>query len=176
MRFLIGAWAFWGAARVCEHGVSCEQLLGVVTHPPEVRRTIGAGTALVRARWCLLLLRVGATPSKGDEDDLLASILFFTPYYPPEMGAPKRGLARRRRLVKRGHQVTVLTTLPTIPWRLCPRVSSPTRAAVRDGVSVVRVWSYISPNKGFLRRILSQLSFGLPGPVPGLAGTLVARM
>jgi glycosyltransferase involved in cell wall biosynthesis len=37
-----------------------------------------------------------------------------------------------------------------------------------DGVRVLRVWSYNSPNRGFLRRILAQLSFG------ALAGLLGA--
>lgn len=32
---------------------------------------------------------------------------------------------------------------------------------------VIRVWSYVSPNKGFLRRILAQLSFGCLAPLLG---------
>jgi len=34
------------------------------------------------------------------------------------------------------------------------------RQEVCDGIRIVRVWSYVSPNRGFLRRILAQLSFG----------------
>ncbi|HEV2655001.1 MAG TPA: glycosyltransferase family 4 protein, partial [Ktedonobacteraceae bacterium] len=35
----------------------------------------------------------------------------------------------------------------------------------REGVQVIRVWSYVAPNKGFLRRILAQFSFGCLAPL-----------
>jgi glycosyltransferase involved in cell wall biosynthesis len=38
---------------------------------------------------------------------------------------------------------------------------------IRDGVHVIRVWSYISPDKGFLPRILWYLSFALLAPLLG---------
>ncbi|HJT55518.1 MAG TPA: glycosyltransferase family 4 protein, partial [Ktedonobacteraceae bacterium] len=38
---------------------------------------------------------------------------------------------------------------------------------VCNGVRIVRVWSYITPNKGFFRRILGQLSFGWIAPLLG---------
>jgi len=101
----------------------------------------------------------------------MARILFFTPYYPPEVGAAQTRISETAtRLVKRGHQVTVLTTLPNYPLgQVLPEYRSRAqRRQVRDGVSIVRVWSYISPNKGFLRRILSQLSFGCLAPFLGV--------
>ena len=101
----------------------------------------------------------------------MASILFFTPYYPPEVGAAQTRISETAvRLVKRGHQVTVLTTLPNYPLGKVPAEyrSRAQRRQVRDGVSIVRVWSYISPNKGFLRRILAQLSFGCLASFLGL--------
>src|SRR5690242_10014538 len=100
----------------------------------------------------------------------MASILFFTPYYPPEVGAAQTRISETAaRLVKRGHQVTILTTLPNYPLGKVPAeyLSRAQRRQVRDGVSIVRVWSYISPNKGFLRRILAQLSFGCLAPFFG---------
>ncbi len=101
----------------------------------------------------------------------MANILFFTPYYPPEVGAAQTRISETAvRLVKRGHRVTVLTTLPNYPLGQVPLEyrNRRLRRQVRDGVSIVRVWSYISPNKGFLRRILSQLSFGCLAPFLGL--------
>ncbi len=101
----------------------------------------------------------------------MAKILFFTPYYPPEVGAAQTRISETAtRLVKRGHQVTVLTTLPNYPLGQVPAEyrNRAQRRQVRDGVSIVRVWSYISPNKGFLRRILSQLSFGCVAPFLGM--------
>jgi glycosyltransferase involved in cell wall biosynthesis len=100
----------------------------------------------------------------------MARILFFTPYYPPEMGAPQTRISETAvRLVRRGHQVTVLTTLPSyslggVPPEYRGRAR---RRETLDGVSVVRVWSYITPDKGFIHRILSQLSFGCLAPFLG---------
>lgn len=93
----------------------------------------------------------------------MSHVLFLTPYYPPEVGAPQNRISETAtRLVAHGHRVTVLTTLPNYPSGVVPPEyrRGGRRQETLDGVAVVRVWSYISPNKGFLRRILSQLSFG----------------
>src|SRR5437588_5935345 len=103
----------------------------------------------------------------------MAHILFVTLYYPPEKGAaPVRISETALHLVQRGHQVTVLTTVPNYPSGIVPpeyrgRV---VQHEVRDGVRVVRAWSYVSANKGFLRRILAQLSFGCLAPLLGWRG------
>ena len=48
----------------------------------------------------------------------MSHILFLTPYYPPEIGAPQTRISETAvRLVKRGHRVTVLTTLPELSFR-----------------------------------------------------------
>ncbi|HEX9069599.1 MAG TPA: glycosyltransferase, partial [Ktedonobacterales bacterium] len=93
----------------------------------------------------------------------MAHILFLTPYYPPEVGAPQTRISEMAtRLVKRGHEVTVLTTLPNYPSGIVPpEYRRGHRRETRDGVKVVRVWSYTTPNKSFLHRVLGQLSFGL---------------
>src|SRR5262249_13341262 len=93
--------------------------------------------------------------------------VFVTPYYPPEVGAAQvRVSETATRLAARGHRVTVLTTLPSYPLGVVPLEyrNGNKRSEVRDGVIVERVWSYISPNKGFLKRVLSQLSFGCLAP------------
>lgn len=93
----------------------------------------------------------------------MTHVLFVTPYYPPEISAPAVRISETAmRLVKRGHHVTVLTTFPNFPYGV---VSPEYRGRVlqreeHDGIDIVRVWSYASPNKGFLPRILGQLSFG----------------
>ncbi len=49
-------------------------------------------------------------------------ILFVTPYYPPEISAPAVRISETAtRLVKRGHQVTVLTTFPNFPSGIVPQ-------------------------------------------------------
>jgi colanic acid biosynthesis glycosyl transferase WcaI len=97
-------------------------------------------------------------------------ILYVTPYYPPEITAPAVRISETAmRLVRRGHQVTVLTTFPNFPTGIVPLEyrGHLIQHGMQDGVRVVRVWSYVSPNKGFLRRILAQLSFGCLAPFLG---------
>ena len=66
-------------------------------------------------------------------------------------------------LVKRGHDVTVVTSVPNYPYG---KVFSGYRHRLyqvewRDGVRVVRVWSYIHPKKTFWRRIFNYGTFSL---------------
>jgi len=103
----------------------------------------------------------------------MAQILFITPYYPPEKGAAAvRVSETATRLVRRGHQVTVLTTVPNYPTGIIPVEyrGRLVQEEVLDGVRVVRVWSYVTPNKGFLRRVLAHFSFGCLAPLLGWKG------
>src|SRR5712692_9629558 len=100
----------------------------------------------------------------------MTHILFITPYYPQEKTAPAVRISETARcLVRRGYQVTVLTTFPNFPSGIVPLEyrGHLIQRELRDGVNIVRVWSYITPNRGFLRRILAQLSFGCIGPLLG---------
>jgi len=100
----------------------------------------------------------------------MTHILFITPYYPPETAAPAIRISETAvRLVQRGYQVTVLTTVPNYPTGIVPAEyrGRLIQQEVRDGVKVIRAWSYTSPNKGFLRRIIAQLSFACLAPVFG---------
>jgi colanic acid biosynthesis glycosyl transferase WcaI len=93
----------------------------------------------------------------------MSHILFVTPYFPPEVGAPQTRISgMASRLVKMGHQVTVLTTLPNYPSGIVPPEyrHRARRREIYEGVQIIRIWSYISPNQGVFRRILAQLSFG----------------
>ncbi len=106
----------------------------------------------------------------------MAHILYISPYYPPEKGVAAVCVSEfATRLVKRGYEVTVLTTVPNNPTGIVPpeyrgRVL---QQEIRDGVRVVRVWSYVAPNKGFFRRILAQFSFACLAPLIG--GKAVGR-
>lgn len=87
---------------------------------------------------------------------------FVTPYYPPEVGAPQTRIHELAlRLVRRGHQVQVLTALPNYPSGIVPpeyRDRAGTWEQL-DGVDVFRTWIFATPNRGFLLRILNHLSF-----------------
>ncbi len=97
----------------------------------------------------------------------MARILFISRYYLPEKAAAAVCVSEiAKRLVKLGHQVTVLTTFPNYPTGIVPAEyrGHLVDEEILENVRVVRVWSYISPNEGFLLRILAQLSFGCIAP------------
>ena len=89
-------------------------------------------------------------------------ILFLTDNFPPEVNAPaSRTYEHCREWVREGHQVTVITCAPNFPKgklfdgyknRLWQREEM-------DGIQVVRVWSYITANEGFLKRTLDYTSY-----------------
>ena len=91
-------------------------------------------------------------------------VLFLTHFFPPEIGAPQtRILETARDLRMLGHEVAVLTTFPNYPSGIIP----PTyrrRLIMReriDGIPVLRGWLHAAPNRGFLRRAFSHISFAL---------------
>ncbi|MBI6545883.1 MAG: glycosyltransferase family 4 protein [Cyanobacteria bacterium NC_groundwater_1444_Ag_S-0.65um_54_12] len=91
-------------------------------------------------------------------------ILFLTPYYPPEVGAPQTRICELAvRLARRGHQVQVLTALPNYPSGSIPLEYRDRDASWEEceGVEVYRTWIYATPNRGFLRRVLNHFSFML---------------
>ncbi len=89
-------------------------------------------------------------------------ILFFSHYFPPEVNAPaNRTYEHCRAWVAAGHDVHVVTCVPSHPiGRAYPthRVKWYQREEV-DGIHVHRVWTYLAPNRGVLRRTLNYLSF-----------------
>ena len=73
-------------------------------------------------------------------------------------------------LVSRGHQVTFITCAPNYPYG---RVfegfhNSFSPLEMRNGVRVIRVWSYISSNEGFWKRILNFGTFSLSALFGGM--------
>jgi hypothetical protein len=98
-------------------------------------------------------------------------ILFLTDNFPPETNAPAtRTFEHARRWVRAGARVTVVTTAPNFPaGRVFPGYRN--RFFQREwieGVETIRVWTYITANKGFARRTFDYLSFMVAGFVAGL--------
>jgi glycosyltransferase involved in cell wall biosynthesis len=89
-------------------------------------------------------------------------ILFLTDNFPPEVNAPaSRTHEHCRHWVRAGHRVTVITCAPNFPtgkvfdgWR-----NRLWQTSEVDGIHVIRVWSYITANEGFVRRVLDYLSY-----------------
>ena len=89
-------------------------------------------------------------------------ILFLSHYFPPEVNAPaNRTYEHCRAWAAAGHEVHVVTGVPSHPagepfpgyrrgW--CQREQV-------DDVHVHRVWTYLAPNRGVIRRTLNYLSF-----------------
>lgn len=91
-------------------------------------------------------------------------ILFLTDNFPPESNAPaSRTFEHCREWLRAGHQVTVLTCAPNFPKG---KVFDGYRNKLWQqeeisGIRVIRVWSYITANEGFIKRILDYQSFML---------------
>ena len=99
------------------------------------------------------------------------NILFLTDNFPPETNAPAtRTHEHARQWVAAGHQVTVLTNVPNFPaGRVFPGYRNKLwQREAMDGIRVVRVWTYVTANEGFLRRSLDYFSFGVTGVIGGL--------
>ncbi|MCE4538154.1 glycosyltransferase family 4 protein [Pelomonas sp. P7] len=98
-------------------------------------------------------------------------LLFLTDNFPPEVNAPaSRTFEHCREWVREGAQVTVITCAPNFPkgavfdgyrnW--------PWQSETVDGIRVIRVWSYITANEGFVKRILDYLSFMVTATIAAL--------
>lgn len=66
-----------------------------------------------------------------------------------------------RAWIRAGHQVTVVTTAPNHPGgQVYPGYQNRSFfSEVRDGVAVIRLWTFLATNEGIFRRSLSYLSF-----------------
>lgn len=98
-------------------------------------------------------------------------ILFLTDNFPPEVNAPaSRTFEHAREWVRAGAEVTVITGAPNFPKgsvfpgyrnRLWQRETI-------DGIEVIRVWTYITANEGFAKRIADYMSFMLSASLAAL--------
>ncbi len=89
-------------------------------------------------------------------------VLFLSHYFPPEVNAPaSRTYEHCKQWVRDGHEVTVVTCAPNHPRgkvyegyrnRLVQRED-------KEGIRVVRVWTYVTANEGFFKRTLNYISF-----------------
>ncbi len=125
-------------------------------------------------------------------------ILFLSHYFPPEVNAPaSRTYEHCKQWVQDGHEVTVVTCAPNHPRGIVYDGYRNTlfQRTEKDGIQVLRVWTYVTANEGFLKRTLNYLSYMLaavcvapflsnfdivlstsPQFFNGLAGYLVSRL
>ena len=98
-------------------------------------------------------------------------ILFITHNFPPEVNAPaSRTYEHCKEWVKRGAEVTVITAAPNFPQgKVYDGYKNKLWQEENiDGIRVIRVWTYIVANKGFVRRTLDFISFSVSSFLAGL--------
>ncbi len=90
------------------------------------------------------------------------NISYFSHYFAPEIGAPSaRIYDLARQWLTLGHQVQVVTCFPNHPTG---QIYPGYRAGfymqeMLDNIQVHRHWTYITPNKGFVKKTLGHISF-----------------
>lgn len=89
-------------------------------------------------------------------------LLFLTDNFPPEVNAPaNRTYEHCKEWVNSGIEVTVITCAPNFPkGKVYPGYKNKfIQREEIDGIKVIRVWSYITANEGFLKRVLDYTSY-----------------
>jgi hypothetical protein len=98
-------------------------------------------------------------------------VLFLTDNFVPEQNASaRRSYEHCRRWVKQGVSVTVITTVPNFPLGK-PQAPYRNRLHMQEmmnGIRVIRVWSFLAPNRGVVLRAVDFASFAVSGFVAGL--------
>lgn len=89
-------------------------------------------------------------------------ILFITDNFPPEVNAPAtRTFEHIKEWIQQGTEVTVITCQPNFPHgKVYDGYTNKLYQKENiDGIEVIRVWSYITSNEGFAKRVLDYFSF-----------------
>jgi len=98
-------------------------------------------------------------------------ILFLTDNFPPETNAPAtRTYEHCLKWINMGYKVTVITCFPNFPkGRVFEGYTNKLYQKENiDGITVIRVWSYITANNGFVKRIIDYISYALTSFLFGL--------
>jgi glycosyltransferase involved in cell wall biosynthesis len=89
-------------------------------------------------------------------------IAYYSHYFSPEIGAPSaRIFDFGRKWLDAGHRVSIVTCFPNHPTgKLYPGYSAGLyQRENMNGLDVHRHWTYITPNRGFLRKSIGHASF-----------------
>lgn len=99
-------------------------------------------------------------------------ILFITDNFTPEVNAPAtRTYEHVKEWIKdKDVEVTIITCVPNFPHgKVYDGYKNKLyQKEYIDGIEVIRVWSYITSNSGFLKRVLDYVSFGIMAFIVGL--------
>ena len=98
-------------------------------------------------------------------------ILFLTDNFPPETNAPAtRTYEHCLKWINMGYNVTIITCFPNFPkGKVFEGYTNKLYQKENiDGITVIRVWSYITENNGFVKRIIDYVSYALTSFLFGL--------
>ncbi len=98
-------------------------------------------------------------------------LLFLTDNFPPENNAPaSRTYEHCKEWVQKGMDVTVLTCVPNFPYGKTYEgyKNKLYQTETIDGIKVIRVWTYMTENKGVVKRIIDYMSYAISAFIAGL--------
>lgn len=98
-------------------------------------------------------------------------ILFLTDNFPPEVNAPAtRTYEHCKEWVKQGEKVTIITCVPNFPQGKVYKGYRNVfyQKEIMEGIHIIRVWTYITANEGFIKRTLDYISFSVSAFIAGL--------
>ena len=98
-------------------------------------------------------------------------IFFITDNFPPEVNAPAtRTYEHAQEWIKLGAEVTVITCAPNFPHGNIYEgyKNKLYQKEMMEGIEVIRVWSYITANSGFAKRVIDYVSFAFSAFLVGL--------
>lgn len=88
-------------------------------------------------------------------------ILFLSHYFPPEVNAPANRTFEHCRIWANEMDITVITNFPNHPdGKIFPGYKNKlVQKEFIDGINVIRVWTFITPNEGFALRTMNYLIY-----------------
>ena len=88
-------------------------------------------------------------------------VLFLTHYFPPEVNAPANRTYEHCKLWAKDIDITVLTNFPNHPdGKIFPGYKNKLIQKENiDGINLIRLWTFITPNEGFLLRTLNYIIY-----------------
>lgn len=98
-------------------------------------------------------------------------ILFLTDNFPPEVNAPaNRTFEHCVEWVNQGMDVTVITCFPNFPQGKVYEgyKNKLLKIEIIEGIRVIRVWTFITANEGFIKRTCDYISFSIISFLVGL--------
>ena len=98
-------------------------------------------------------------------------ILFITDNFPPETNVPAiRTFEHTKIWAQKGYLVTVITCFPNFPkGKVFEGYKNKLfKVEMIENVRVIRVWSFITPNSGFLKRSIDFFSFCVSSFLAGI--------